>query len=134
MGTFSSKVFVPNRSSLTDARPAHHWVRLRRRSWFSRHLMLTAAFTLMLSGLGIAFTAPLAYAQSSSLSAVSSVNASPSLITAGSTSNYTVTFSATSGLASGTTITLSGSPTGPIFPPTAGDYTVNGTTVIAQPT
>jgi putative cell wall-binding protein len=66
-------------------------------------------------------------------SQVANVTVQPSPSSSGSTATYTVGFNATSGVASGGTITLTG-PSGTVFPLVTADYTVNGTAVSATPT
>jgi putative cell wall-binding protein len=66
-------------------------------------------------------------------SQVANVSAHPVPTSAGSVATYTVSFSATSGLPAGDTLTLNG-PTGTVFPLAIADYTVNGSPVTATPT
>ena len=131
MGIFGDKNVLPDRTTVREGRIFGQSVHPDIRCRSNKALTLTATFLLTFSGFGVITALP-AYATNPS--GVTNVTASPTSLTAGASSTYTVDFTATSGLANGTTtITLSGPPTGPIFALTAGDYTVNGSTVTVTP-
>ena len=95
-----------------------------------------AALRRRLAGAMLAVTASsaavLAVAGPASASAVTAVTAAANPASAGATAAYRITFTASSALAVGDTITID-EPAGTVAPESSGDYTVNGHLLLQTP-